>query len=288
MTALPTLSLARRHQIRLGACYGLTDIGKVRECNEDNFLIDEHLSLVVVADGMGGHASGAQASAEALMSIQKYLANASLQQPADTDDSTIPLALARQRDPLGFSSDFMATALQNKATSIAQQAMIYANHHVFSLNLAARKSDGSGMGTTVTGLWQSDAHPLLTVFHVGDSRLYRYRAGQLVCLTKDQTLYQRAIDEGETRNLPQKNMLWQALGPYEDIQPAIHSLHKQAGDCYLLCTDGLHAVLPHQQIEHILASALPEHIEATCQHLVSMANDAGGRDNVTAIVIHCD
>lgn len=276
MTASPPLSVSQHHRIALGACYGVTDTGLVRDVNEDNFLIDDHLSLLMVADGMGGHTAGALASAEAIVSIQAYLAQASKTPPSftntATDDNTIPLPHLRNND----------------AESIVRQAVINANAHVYALNLARQNAEGCGMGTTMTGIWQRNADPVITLFHVGDSRFYRFRAGRLNCLTHDQTLYQRALDAGETLNLPKKNMLWQALGPYADIAPAIQSFQWQAGDRYLLCSDGLHAAVPHEQIEQLMATAQTEQIDFTCQQLIGQAKAYGGRDNITAIVIQSD
>ena len=97
------------------------------------------------------------------------------------------------------------------------------------------------MGTTLTGLWQFQKNGPLLVFHVGDSRLYRYRAGEFHQLTRDQTLYQQALEEGLTDNLPPRNMLLQAMGPYETVKPEVKPQPVQAGDLYMLCTDGLHA-----------------------------------------------
>lgn len=140
------------------------------------------------------------------------------------------------------------------------------------------------MGTTVTGLWHPPAADLLVAFQVGDSRLYRYRDGALLQLSRDQTLYQQALDLGNIDRLPPRNVLLQALGPLPSVAPVVETHRRVPGDRYLLCSDGLYGEVPHHEIEAVLAAVSVDTLEVGCQQLVELALDAGGKDNVTAVI----
>ena len=290
MTERKALSIARFHRLRLGIAFGITDTGLVRHANEDNFLIDEALSLVIVADGMGGHQAGALASAEAILALREFVSNAGAQEQPKDLDITIPLAsVGAQLYQLSRSDPRSSHVEQRRdPRHTLCDAVAFANHHVFSQNMARHQGDGSGMGTTVTGIWQFRAGGPLSVFHVGDSRLYRYRASGLVALTRDQTLYQQALECGATVNLPPQNLLAQAVGPYGSITPEIGSHTIQPGDVYLLCSDGLHGIVPHTVIEGVVRRATQENLDDACRQLIALAKAYGGKDNITAVLICCD
>ena len=268
------LSLSAYRRLAMGSAFGVTDPGLVRRANDDHFLIDDDLSLAMVADGMGGHADGALASAEAILAVRQFLyASRNLAQAGQH-------AQAAANAPTNVHHTHVRQILFN--------ALAYANECLFSRNLARQFPEGQGMGTTLTGLWQLQQDGPLAVFHVGDTRLYRYRGHRLIALTHDQTLYQRAIDAGKTFNLPPPNLLWQAVGPYAAVEPDI-SLHAiEAGDMYLLCSDGLHGSVAHQAMEGILQQTARHQLDEACANLVALAKAGKSNDNITAVLIYCD
>ena len=285
------LSITRRHRLRMGHACGITDVGLVRRANEDNFLIDEALSLVIIADGMGGHDAGALASTDAITALRDYvhMASSTVDGNADDDaDCTVPAAGQIPRTPTPALKLSTAPAMRVDASATVLDAMVFANQRLFSHNVARHNLEGQGMGTTMTGLWQQGDKGPLIVFHVGDTRLYRYRAGRMVALTRDQTLYQRALESGATVNLPARNLLWQAVGPNSSIEPEIRAHQIEAGDIYLLCSDGLHGAVPDSVIENVVRCANPANLEQVCSKLIALAKSYGGRDNITAVMICCD
>lgn len=278
-----SLSPSRLHRLGAGIAYGMTDTGRVRQTNEDNFLIDEQLGLAMVADGMGGHRAGGIASASALEAVRLHLAAS----PSSADhDITIPAGLASQLSRIG-SVDGAIAEQDISAFVTIFHALEFANRRLYAHNTANGYAQGEGMGTTLTGLWQSRSGGPLLVFHVGDSRLYRYRAGELALLTRDQSLYQRAVDAGIVDNLPARNMLLQAIGPTASISPAAHVEHIRPGDLYLLSSDGLHGKLPPEEIARVLSTANPDNIHRCCADLIALANRCDGKDNVTAVLLLC-
>jgi serine/threonine protein phosphatase PrpC len=258
VTAPPQLTPSEPQRLALGGAFGLTDIGTVRESNQDNFLIDTRLGLVAVADGMGGHAGGERASAEALVALADALRG-----------GAAPATPARQVAALRDAVDF-------------------ANQRVYQANLANGRGDGSGMGTTLTGFWQAVPAGPLCIFHAGDSRLYRYRGGRLAQLTHDQTLYQQAVDAGYQYNLPPRNLLLQALGPTAAITPELLVETAMPDDLYLLCSDGLHGACPDERIAAVLAGAAAAGLAACCTQLIEMAKRDGSTDNITAVLVRCE
>lgn len=257
------LSPSLCHDISLGRVYGISDIGTVRPSNQDNFFIDTGLGLVVLADGMGGHADGAVASVAAIKALRGFVERAVAD--AESDDS----------EP---GDDAL----------LLKRAIAFANQQLFQANLEQGHAEGMGMGTTLTGLWRRGASGPAVFFHVGDSRLYRYRDGQLTQLTHDQTLYQQALDAGASAPLPPRNLLLQALGPSATVQPELQQLRLRPADLYLLCSDGLYAAAPPGAIETILAQAQADggdRLGQGCEQLVAMAKNAGSRDNITAVLL---
>jgi protein phosphatase len=274
-TLIPSAAVSRSGAFAAG---GLSDRGKVRKANEDHFLIDASLGLIALADGMGGHAFGAQASSTALATIASALA------ACDSSNDIAP--------PPG---DPDATLHDHTLASIRRvlEALEDANAALHALNRRAQLPPNRAMGTTATGLWMPtpDA-PSLIAFQIGDSRLYRSRGGTLVQLSRDQTLYQQALDLGALDPLPPRNILLQALGPAPSIAPVVESHAWLPGDRYLLCSDGLYNEVPHHEMEAVLAGldseGEPDAIASGCKHLVELALDAGGRDNVTALIVCCE
>jgi protein phosphatase len=256
--------------------YGATDVGPVRPSNEDNFLLDEAVGLAMLADGMGGHAAGEVASAGVLTEVRRYLA---LHAPS------LPAALAApetEPDPDITWSDPAAGAVR-----LLHAAISHANACLYSQNCARNQADGGGMGTTLTGFWRASNLAPLVVFHVGDSRLYRLRGGVLDQLTRDQTLYQQALEAGMLDKLPARNLLLQAVGPSPTVTPEVRSHPVIERDVLMLCSDGLHGSVPHAEIEKALAKASATTLDQVCSRLIEMAKAYGGRDNITVVVALC-
>lgn len=258
------------HRLTTALAFGLSETGPVRHHNEDNFLVDSDLQLLAVADGMGGHEAGAQASAMALATLHECLSHPSTPPPASADpDATC------QMPALG-------------AISTLQAAIEQVNARLYAQNEARRMSDGQGMGTTLTGIWRSDPKGPLILFHVGDSRFYRYRNGELLQLSRDQTWYQQALDAGHFDRLPSRNLLLQAIGPSRKVEPEIALHQVQPGDVLMLCSDGVHGSVPHQELAQCLGQVSSESIAAVCDGLIQLAADYGGRDNATVLLVLCE
>ena len=270
------LSPSIYHHLPMGPAFGITDVGLVRPSNEDNFLIDAELGLLIVGDGMGGHDGGEIASASALNAIRDCVRASS-----EASASAPPSVLAD--DPDATWSDTKMPAVKTLF-----DALEFANAQLYAQNLANHYGEGRGMGTTVTGLWRCTNKPLLVVFHVGDSRLYRHRDGKLSTLTRDQTLYQQAIDSGAVDHLPARNLLLQAVGPGSSIKPVVRAYPYQVGDVYLLCSDGLYGDAPFDAIENILQGTLAQTLEQSCEALIALAKAHGSRDNITALLLLCE
>jgi PPM family protein phosphatase len=260
-------------------CHGLTDRGQVRSSNEDQFLIAElhrvlqvaqsslqkpqnlfgaeGAHLWVVADGMGGHSGGQQASQLAVLTIERFM--------------------------LDTFKWFFQLRGENLLTEF-QEAVRSADARIFES--AARHPELAGMGTTVTMAYAVGGQ--LYVVHAGDSRCYLYRRGQLHQLTLDHTLTQQLVQAGElspaeAENSPFKNVITNAVGGSEPgVRVEVHKQSLQPEDSVLLCSDGLSNMVAPEDIAAVLGTARSP--EAACRELVERANAAGGRDNITAIV----
>jgi protein phosphatase len=255
--------------IHLTDIHGLTDTGDVRRHNEDSLLIDRALGLAAVADGMGGHLSGEVASAGALAALQAFLAA-----HPDTDTET------------NTEGDPDATAINQRwrHTALLLHAVERANAVLYAENRARGHADGAGMGCTLTGIRILPGMDALVAFHVGDSRLYRYRDGALAQLTRDQTAYQLALESGAPGALPPQNLLLQAVGPAAVVTPEIALHEVQQHDLLLLCSDGLHGWVPHAELEQLLLRAEAP-LATLCEELIALAKRHSSRDNITALLL---
>ncbi|MGE7990113.1 PP2C family protein-serine/threonine phosphatase [Pseudomonas sp. NPDC089554] len=257
--------------LRGALAFGHSDTGPVRQHNEDHFLLDGQLELLAVADGMGGHEAGAQASAMALQALRDGLAG------------QMPHIEHASNDP-----DATCQAPSMQALGVLHDTLEAVNAHLYTHNSARRMSEGSGMGTTLTGIWRPHADGPLLAFHVGDSRLYRYRNGALEQLSHDQTWYQQALDAGHFDRLPARNVLLQAIGPSPRVEPEIRVQPVRAQDVLMLCSDGIHGCVPHHEIARLLQGVCRHNLEATSQQLIQLAADYGGRDNATVVLVQYD
>jgi serine/threonine protein phosphatase PrpC len=276
MNTWTQLSPSIYHRLAFGSAYGLTDVGLVRQSNEDNFLIDPDLRIVAVADGMGGHDGGEIAAHLALRSLRTSLL------AADPFRCALPAPGALLDPDATWQDEHMCAVLA------VHQAVEDANGQVYGANLRKGHGEGAGMGTTLTGFWQWMPDGPLAVFHVGDSRLYRYRDGELAILTRDHTLYQQALEAGVSDGLPPRNLLLQAIGPTAAVAPDVKVCALQPGDLYLLCSDGLYGNTPHGAIAQAMKRASAQSLDACCEALVALAKAHGSRDNITAVLALVD
>jgi len=229
--------------------YGKSDTGLKRDHNEDFIGWSEESGLVVLADGMGGHNAGEVASEIAVTIIRQQLSNKTHADPVDAIRSAIDKA--------------------NEAIFLkAQQSLLCA-----------------GMGTTVVVVLFDESQ--VTIGHVGDSRLYRLRDGELGQLTSDHSLVQELVDEGfmneaEAHESVSKNVITRALGTEPEVQSDIQQQQLCAGDRYLICSDGLSDMIETADILNLMSeSGMDESIDK----LVALANQHGGSDNISAILV---
>lgn len=245
--------------------FGLTDIGRVRDHNEDAIHVALDDAYVLVADGMGGHNAGEVASALAIAGFTQYLASDS-----SSDDTVAEM------------SEFSSQTLALRDAIYAANIAIYED----ALNNIERQ----GMGTTLVAASFEGAR--LAVAHVGDSRLYRFRDGFLDQLTTDHTLVQEMLDrkeytEEEARRSRNKNVITRALGLADVVEVDLLEALLREGDVYLLCSDGLTGMVADAEIGEVLATCGAEPESAATQ-LLKMANNSGGNDNISIIVVHID
>ncbi|CAN7366371.1 PP2C family protein-serine/threonine phosphatase [Massilia sp. LjRoot122] len=276
MTTPIPLSPLRIHRLPGMLVAGATDTGTVRSSNEDNYLLNEALGLAMLADGMGGHAAGEVASAGVLTEMLGYLTDHAPGLPA------IGPGLQEEADPDATWSDPAAGAMR-----LLHAAVNHANQRLYAQNCARNRGDGGGMGATLTGFWHPSATAPMVSFHVGDSRLYRLRGCVLEQLTRDQTLYQQALEAGMLDRLPARNLLLQAVGPAATVTAEVRSHMVLEGDVLMLCSDGLHGSVPHSEIEEVLAQVTIDTLEQACERLVELARAYQGRDNITVAVALC-
>ena len=243
-----------------------TDVGMKRQHNEDYFSLIEDEQLFIVADGMGGHASGEVASKMAAETISEFY------QRTKDEEATWPFKMDRS---LSYIENRLACSVK------------LANLRIFET--AARDLRYKGMGTTiVSSLVCGDK---IYVSHVGDSRCYRVRNGSISLLTRDHSLledYKEAkpdLTEEEERNFPHKNVITRALGMRETVQVDIGGHQIESGDTYVLCSDGLSGMLTDDQIREVVANS--KSLERAVAELVDGANRSGGTDNITTLLLQC-
>jgi protein phosphatase len=240
---------------------GLTDVGRVRTSNEDNFGYDERLGIFVVCDGMGGHAAGEVASRIAVESVLRYFRERepTPQQQAYPDDA-----------PLG--ARMLAEAVKQANDAILEYAELHRNT--------------SGMGTTLVAARFAEGS--VSIANVGDSRIYLLREGELLQLTEDHSLVMEQVRRGmltldEAKHSSAQNIITRALGTDETTLPDLGEFPAQVGDVLLLATDGVLRHVEDTEIREILVQV--SSLKAACETLITAANDGGGDDNSTCILI---
>ena len=225
-----------------------TDVGKVRANNQDAPIVSEKLRLYGVADGMGGHKGGEVASTSA------------------RDD------LLRELEGKTPSVATLSSAIEEVNRQIYHQ-----QEHDDAL---------TGMGTTLSVLWMSDN--FVYIGHVGDSRVYLLRDGEFKQMTLDHSLVEQLVREGvlteeEAQNHPMRNIITRAIGTDESVEVDVVVEERRKGDLWLACSDGLHGLVDDRQMRDALRQYAPE---KAADVLLKAALDAGGRDNVTLVIVH--
>ncbi|MFN8751772.1 MAG: Stp1/IreP family PP2C-type Ser/Thr phosphatase [Betaproteobacteria bacterium] len=241
-----------------------TDTGKARSHNEDAIASDAEVGVAVLADGMGGYNAGEVASGIAVAMVS-----------SDLRDRVLSTKLHSLPQSEG----------DRQAIRLLEGAVAKANASIYET--ANSQPQYAGMGTTLVVALLRDNR--LTVAHVGDSRLYRMRDEKLSQVTRDHSLLQEQIDIGmitkeAARRSPYKNLVTRALGIEPEVEPEIHTHDVQPGDIYLLCSDGLNDMVEDEDIELALNS-LGSNLPLAANQLVEMANDNGGRDNVSVVLL---
>jgi protein phosphatase len=243
--------------------FGHSDVGRKRDHNEDAFLRDDDLGLYVVADGMGGHAAGEVASQEAV----------------DTLYGMVKRGINSIGDKLiGDLTEEHVRA----ACRLLEGAVQAATYMVFAIAELDRTK--SGMGTTISAMLTLGNYAVTA--QVGDSRVYQVRDGQAVQLTEDHTLIAWELKQGlitpeQAQKSPHRNIITRAVGNRDYVQVDTGLVDLRQGDRYLLCSDGLHGYLREPEIAPICASDGDSVIRA----LIKLANDRGGKDNITAVLV---
>ena len=239
-----------------------TDVGRKRSDNEDNFLIDKNLRLFVVADGMGGHASGEVASQITVDTLKRYYTDTS-----ETGVETWPFRMP----PLHVERDRMTVSIKLANTQIHETGK--------------RDPSKKGMGCTVDAIYFSQGR--FYVGHVGDSRVYRIRGNQISLITEDHSLlndYKRMkeMTGEETENFAHKNVVVRALGLAPQVFVDVIVEEYAVGDIYLLCSDGLCDMLDDATMLATITRF--QSVDTATKTLVQQANEAGGVDNITALI----
>jgi protein phosphatase len=242
---------------------GSTDIGRKRAHNEDSIYLPSDLRLAIVADGMGGHASGEVASKLAVDTVVGHFRSTA-------NEQTITWPYKVDRD-LRADTNRMITSI------------MLANLEIYERAQSDRNC--KGMGTTVVAVCFLDDTAIIG--HVGDSRVYRHRARELTQLTEDHSLINdyikmKRVTAEEAENWPHKNVIVRALGMKENVQVDILTESPRVGDCYLLCSDGLCGMITDDQIAHIIRDT-PD-LDKAVERLIQAANEEGGVDNISAVL----
>ena len=242
--------------------WGLTDVGRKRDHNEDSYLVNAELGLFAVADGMGGHAGGDRASRLAVEILEREIRD------RDLDHATIPI---------GPSAE--APAARN-----LRSAALTAGRAIF--DLAEGNPQLAGMGTTLTAVLFTGGRAYLA--HVGDSRAYLYRDDRIEQLTEDHSWIEEQVKAGfmtpdEARDSSLRHIITRSVGFERDVEVDLHVMPILMGDCFLICSDGLSNFLEPVDLRHDLGQGFYSEVP---KRLVALANERGGDDNITVVLIY--
>lgn len=248
-------------QTKLEFC-ARTETGRVRSHNEDSVLTSRRLGLAVVADGMGGYQAGEVASEIAVRVIAEQVA-AALMPDSPAGEGTMSAS----------------------ASQVLHDAVQLANREI--LSAATAHEEYQGMGTTVVAALFRDR--CLALAYVGDSRAYRWRGGELRRVTEDHSVVQEFVasglySEAEARARFNTNLVTRALGIDDEVEVAVTDQDITSGDIYLLCSDGLTDMVRDEQIETVLGDNTAG-LTTTAEQLITLADQAGGRDNITLVLV---
>jgi PPM family protein phosphatase len=243
---------------------GMTHVGMKRTHNEDNLCLLAEESLYIVADGMGGHASGEVASAMAVETVTSFFR-------MTTRDEEVTWPFKEEKN-LRYDENRLVAGIK------------FSNQRIFEA--AAREARFKGMGTTIVTAFFTQGGAYLG--HVGDSRGYRIRDDKIEQITDDHSLLNDYIKANkltpeEIEHFPHKNVIVRALGMKETVQVDVNRLDPKPDDFYLLCSDGLSSMIGDDKILEITLNS--RDLESACENLVAAANAAGGTDNITVILI---
>ena len=245
---------------------GETNVGRKRNHNEDNFALMPEFGLYVVADGMGGHASGEVASKMSIDALREFLSDT-----AEDPEKTWPYKMDRSK---GYEENRLITGVK------------LANLRIYET--AQREAGKRGMGTTFVGLYAAENG--VYIAHVGDSRCYRFREGKLEPMTEDHSLLNdyikmKRLTPEEIEAFPHKNVIVRALGMKDTVKVDTRFEIPEPGDTFLLCSDGLAGgPATDEEIEEVLRDSDGD-IKLTTSRLIEKANENGGPDNITAVLV---
>ncbi|HET9474628.1 MAG TPA: Stp1/IreP family PP2C-type Ser/Thr phosphatase [Steroidobacteraceae bacterium] len=242
---------------------GQTDTGRVREHNEDTIATDSDVGLLVLADGMGGYNAGEVASGIAVKTITNLVREGLLREDLGSIDRSTGLT---------------------RPSIVLRDAITRANKIIYQT--ARSQAECEGMGTTVVAALFYDNR--ISIAHVGDSRLYRQRGSQISQVTMDHSLLQELVDRGfyspeEAQRAANKNYVTRALGVEPQVEVEVQEHPVDKGDVYILCSDGLSDMVEDEDIR-LTISTFGANLDTVAKQLIQLANENGGRDNVSVVL----
>jgi PPM family protein phosphatase len=242
---------------------GSTDTGRVREHNEDTIATDPDVGLLVLADGMGGYNAGEVASGIAVKTITNLVREGLLREDLASIDRSTGLT---------------------RPSIVLRDAITRANKIIYQT--ARSQAECEGMGTTVVAALFYDNR--VSIAHVGDSRLYRQRGSQIAQVTMDHSLLQELVDRGfyspeEAQRAANKNYVTRALGVEPQVEVEVQEHPVDKGDIFILCSDGLSDMVEDEDIR-LTISTFGANLDTVAKQLIQLANENGGRDNVSVVL----
>lgn len=246
--------------------FGLSDRGLEREENEDNFAISDELGLYVVADGMGGHSGGKVASEIAVNTLLEFF--------------------ARYKKDKDFTWPYRMDPNLNDEENALMAGIKLANRQIFSFG--SHKREYAGMGTTIVTLFVHDNDAFIA--NVGDSRCYHLRENEIKQISTDHTWVneqrqKNIISAEEARQHRWRNVITRALGNKRSVDIDLVRMQIEAGDYFVLCSDGLSNMVEDEEIRDIIIKN-EKNIEESVKHLIDLARDRGGPDNITLLAVY--